>query len=281
MQKLFVTDIDDTLSVGETVSDEVIQACSKLRSAGWDIIIATGRSYETALGHIRSVGAKYPAILCNGGEVKTPNGEEVFSTYIAPALAERVLKFLWHLPVEIQLTGKRNIYCRRADRETIRFYGERKKPISFITEPTVPEPVYRVGMWLEEKDMDYIEGILRKEFESEAEICSGGPKFMDVLPKGISKGSALSRLLSEFLPPTVSEPKLIVAAGDHQNDLELLKMADIAVIPANAHRALFEHADIVMPLATEHGVSVLIEHLLSDDFKLDPERRGKNPLVLA
>ena len=48
--KLFITDIDDTLSIGEAVADEVREACSRLRSSGWEIMVATGRTYGTARG---------------------------------------------------------------------------------------------------------------------------------------------------------------------------------------------------------------------------------------
>ena len=40
--KLFITDIDDTLSIGEAVADEVRETCSRLRSAGWEIMVVMG-----------------------------------------------------------------------------------------------------------------------------------------------------------------------------------------------------------------------------------------------
>ena len=42
--KLFVTDIDDTLSVGETVSEEVKEACARLKDNGWDIMKKSSRT---------------------------------------------------------------------------------------------------------------------------------------------------------------------------------------------------------------------------------------------
>ncbi len=39
--KLLVTDIDETLSRGESVSPEVERACARLRENGWSLMVAT------------------------------------------------------------------------------------------------------------------------------------------------------------------------------------------------------------------------------------------------
>ena len=75
--KLFVTDIDETLSVGETVSEEVRDACARLRNNDWDIMIATGRTFGTAKYHMRAAYASQPAILYDGGRIMTLLGEEI------------------------------------------------------------------------------------------------------------------------------------------------------------------------------------------------------------
>ena len=77
--KLFITDIDDTLSVGEAVADEVRGACSRLRGAGWEIMVATGRTYSTARGHMEAIGVTHPSILYNGGRIVDPSGRPLYS----------------------------------------------------------------------------------------------------------------------------------------------------------------------------------------------------------
>ena len=75
-------------------------------------------------------------------------------------------------------------------------------------------------------------------------IVSGGGswRFVDVLPVGIDKGSALLRL-PELLEDSFPEsPICRVAAGDSMNDEALLAVADMAIMPGNAQPDLLEWA---------------------------------------
>lgn len=263
--KLFITDIDDTLSVGEVVADEVREACSRLSGAGWDLMIATGRTHSTARGHMEAIGVTCPSILYNGGRIVDPRGRPLYSRLMENGLANRILQYVWTLPLELQVSGDEHIGCRETDVETRRFFAN-TGPIHLLTEPVAAEPVFRICLWMDARLMPEVERDLRERFGHEAEICPGGPQFMDIQPLGVSKGSALDRLLSE-LP---ARPEVIVAAGDHCNDRELLRRADVAASPANAHEALLREADLIIPPATEGGIRTLIDHILSPDFSPAP-----------
>ena len=263
--KLFITDIDDTLSVGEVVADEVREACSRLRDAGWDVMVATGRTYSTARGHMEAIGVTRPSILYNGGRIVAPDGRPLYSRLMERDLANRILEHVWTLPLELQVSGDEHIGCRETDAETRRFFAG-VGPIRLVTEPVVTEPVFRICLWMDSRLMPEVERDLRDRFGSEAEVCPGGPQFMDIQPLGVSKGAALDRLLAE-LP---ERPEVIVAAGDHCNDRELLRRADVAASPANAHVTLLREADLVIPPAAECGVRTLIDHILSPDFSPRP-----------
>jgi Cof subfamily protein (haloacid dehalogenase superfamily) len=285
--KLFVTDIDDTLSVGETVSQEVRDACTRLRNHGWEIMIATGRIFGTAKVHMEAAGVTQPCILYDGARLMTPKGmtprgKEVRSSPFDPSIAGDLLDFLWSF-AEIQVVGDEIVRCRKSDLETIRFYRAAGIPVEFIASPTVPGPVYRIGLWLESENLPDIEGKVKAAFGSRAEVVSGGPKFLDILPKGVSKG----RALKEFVAALPQRPEVIVAAGDHKNDLTMLRYADVAVVPSNASQEVLPLAHIVMPEAAQNGISALADHLLSSDFSVSfssgfsvSKTRQGSPLVL-
>lgn len=259
--KLLVTDIDETLSVGETVSDEVRSACSRLREAGWDIMIATGRTFGTAKNHMQAAGATQPAILYDGSRTMSVDGREIRSSLFDAPLAEKILRYLWDLPVEVQITGDEIIRCRESDRETTRFYREAGVPVYHISEPAAEGPVYRIGLWLKPEETAPLEEHLQAAFD-DVEVTAGGAAFLDILPAGVSKGSALER----FVAALPERPEIIVAAGDHRNDLTMLRYADVAAVPRNAGSDILSVADVIIPPATEHGISTLADHLLSSDF---------------
>ena len=271
--KLFITDIDDTLSVGEVVADEVQKACARLRNAGWDLMVATGRTYNTARRHMEAIGVTCPSILYNGGRIVAPGGRPLHTHLMEGDLANRILEYVWTLPLELQVSGDENIGCRETDAETRRFFAG-VGPIRLLTEPVATEPVFRICLWMEARLMPEVEWDLRRRFGGEAEICPGGPQFMDIQPLGVSKGSALDRLLAG-LPDF---PEVIVAAGDHCNDRELLRRADFAASPSNAHESLLREADLVIPPAAEHGLRTLIDRILAPDFSVPEAKKRRFPI---
>jgi len=262
VRKLFVTDIDDTLSAGETVPEEVKQACLRLKNSGWDIMIATGRSFGTAKNHIRAASATQPAILCDGSRLMSLNGKEIRSSLLNISNVDKLLDAIWNMPMEIQITGDEIIYCREGDEETARFYSQAGVPVHYIETPRATAPVYRVGLWLKPEKLPAVESEIKKLFGDIFEITSGGVSFLDVLPKGVSKGSTLSQFVSG-LP---KRPEVIVAAGDHNNDLTMLRYADFAAAPRNASPSVLSVADFIMPRADERGICSLIDHILSPEF---------------
>jgi Cof subfamily protein (haloacid dehalogenase superfamily) len=271
VQKLFVTDIDETLSVGEVVSEEVKEACKRLKSSGWDIMIATGRTFGTAKNHIRAASATQPAILYDGARVMGLNGEEIRSSLLDPCNVEKLLDAIWNMPFEIQITGDEVIYCRESDEETTRFYAQAGVPVYYVEVPRAPAPVYRVGLWIDPEKLQAVESEIKKFFADVFEITPGGAAFLDVLPKGVSKGSALS----SFVAGLPKRPEIIVAAGDHDNDLAMLRYADFAAAPVNASPSVLSAADFVMPTVDEHGMCSLIGHILSPEF--ENSHRGECP----
>ena len=260
--KLFVTDIDDTLSVGEVVSEEVKQACLRLKSSGWDIMIATGRSFGTAKNHIKAASATQPAILCDGSRLMSLNGEEIRSSLLDIANVDKLLGAIWNMPFEIQITGDEEICCRKSDEETTYFYQRAGVPVRHIKAPITGAPMYRIGLWINPEKLPAVENEIKKLFGDIVEVTSGGVAFLDILPKGVSKGGTLSYFVSS-LP---KRPDIIVAAGDYNNDLTMLQYADFAAAPYNASPDILAIADFVMPKANEHGICSLVDYVLSPGF---------------
>ncbi|MDR2175992.1 MAG: Cof-type HAD-IIB family hydrolase [Synergistaceae bacterium] len=261
--RLLVTDIDETLSVGETVSAEVRDACACLRRGGWDIMIATGRIFGAARKHMEAASVSQPSIFYDGCRLMDLDGTELHSTLLSPALAMEILEFLWPLPLEFQIAGDEAVCCRESDLETIRFYRQSGVPIRYVSAPFAEEPVYRIGLWLAPEKLPAVVRQLKDAFGCRAEVSSGGTAFADILPKGVSKGAALER----FIATLPERPEIVVAAGDNENDLTMLRFADMAAVPRNAAPALLPLAGFVMPTALEHGLGALAEYLLSSDFQ--------------
>ena len=83
------------------------------------------------------------------------------------------------------------------------------------------------------------------ESQCEFNIIKGSPDpfFVEFLPSGLSKGSALEALATK-LGLSVSEE--VAAFGDGDNDAEMLRVAAIGVAMRNAKQKAKEAADIVI-----------------------------------
>lgn len=266
--KLLVTDIDATLSVGETVSREVVAACRKLRAHGWEIMVATGRTLQSALSHIAQISALDTAIVYDGARCMKTDGTEILGFELSESDAREILEFGWQHDAEVQVTCDELVCCRASDKATRSFCEGTNLAWSALNE-RAHEPkfgdvgrIFRVAFWNEDPSaICFLEEEMDKKFGGRFEITRGGEKFLDILAPGVSKGSALERLISGG---HIEKPDFIAAAGDHLNDYELLRAADLSAAPRNCAGEILKLADFVMPSAQEHGMKFLVEHLLGD-----------------
>ncbi|MGM9947121.1 Cof-type HAD-IIB family hydrolase [Floccifex sp.] len=79
--------------------------------------------------------------------------------------------------------------------------------------------------------------------------------WMEIMPKGVNKGKALKTICQRNSIPLES----VVAFGDAQNDISMLKEAGISVAMGNAFSEVKEIADYVTPSNNENGIGVFID----------------------
>lgn len=82
-----------------------------------------------------------------------------------------------------------------------------------------------------------------------AEVVFSGGQYLDLLPTGVHKGTALLHAAALAAEPGQPRPG-IIAAGDSMNDKEMLRVADLAILPANADKSLRGWARRTIPHKT-------------------------------
>ena len=80
---------------------------------------------------------------------------------------------------------------------------------------------------------------------------------MEILPKNINKGVSIHKF-SELFGIDINK---IVAVGDFENDVEMIKEAGVGVAVSNACPAAKEVADIVTVSNEEHAIAKVIEDI--------------------
>ena len=82
--------------------------------------------------------------------------------------------------------------------------------------------------------------------------------FIEVVPLGVDKGAALAWLAQHFDIPREE----VLAAGDQENDLAMIKWAGVGVAMGNATPPVQKVADWIAPPVTEDGAAVLLERFV-------------------
>ncbi len=102
-----------------------------------------------------------------------------------------------------------------------------------------------------ERIMPYI-----NETHPELGTVYGSSWIIDIIRPGMSKGLALKYIKENFL-----QDKIVIAAGDGDNDVTMLKEADIACVVANGTPAALQEADVVFEKASVPLMPQLIRWL--------------------
>jgi len=264
--KWIVLDLDGTVIYDDRVPPDVARSAELLKSSGWSLIVATGRILAGALRHIRSLGALWPSIVYDGARVMDPKSGAVYFERRMPAdVAREVLRLGFDFPLEVQVYGDEAVRCRPSDLLSIAYF----KSLDVKLEPVllssdIKDDVFRILYFGKPALVAKLKGMLEGSLSGKVNITLAGDDFLDVLPLGTSKGSALAELkkLSGL------NDVYVVGVGDHMNDLEMLGICDFKVAPEDAVSDILEMADLVIPPASRKGFCALADFLLSRDFKI-------------
>lgn len=91
--------------------------------------------------------------------------------------------------------------------------------------------IYKVNVMDTKEVLAELYPILSEKFSHRLTVSRAGYSAIEIMPFGTSK----ARLLREYLDERFDERVMLCALGDHDNDIEMLSMADLPVCPSNAN----------------------------------------------
>ena len=259
--KLFVSDLDGTmLPDGNVVSAENIAAVRCAVEAGVTVTIATGRMFEAALPVARALGVDVPIISYNGGLIKSPSGRVYEEHTVDPALAHDIIAFCKERGWYIQsYSGGVLRYVEACDES--RFYENSQKLTGKAVgwDGLFAHTEGNCKLLLVTKELSVtlarVEAVLAA-FGERVDVMRSADCLIEIVPKGISKASAL-RSLAEKLGIAIEET---MAIGDAYNDLPMLKAAGKSIAMGNAFPEIKEVTDYETLTCEENGLAAAIYH---------------------
>ena len=260
-----ITDLDGTfLPASKVPLPRDLAAVRRFEAAGGLFTIATGRTIEASKRYPLELGLKSPMIVYNGCGIYDAAAERLLYLHPLPDKARdytrRVVQEMPHAGCEVLCAESTWVVNNTpAEQEHVKicgvtpFYGTADEVEGTWLKVLFAMPSAQIPAFI-----DYID---RCGFE-DVDFIRSERRFYEMLPKGVSKGSALTAYRS--LPGM--EGHTFIAVGDFDNDIEMLRAADIAVCPKNAADSAKACADIVLSRTCEEGaMEELIDRLLAGE----------------
>ena len=262
-------DLDGTLfDHTGSVSARNRDAIRRYTQAGGLFAIATGRCPGNMAEYLDGVAYNAPSIVLNGAAVFDSGRDRFLYTQFADseAIAEVLFECRAHHPsLDLQVYTERDILYVSPEETVDRLFFELHRSSHFVSiEEALRKPWFKSLLFGDRGELREIEAFLTAKgladrFDrvyASTDIVPGS-EYLELLPKGINKGTALTvcRGLDCYRGRT------LIAVGDYNNDLELLAAADIAASPANANDAIKAITDIFLPSNNDSAIAALIDRL--------------------
>ena len=233
-QLALLTDLDGTLlKHDKTVSERDARAIADFRQKGGKFSIATGRGLQASRTYLEQFLPDYPAVLYNGCALYDYGTEKfVYQATLPKETKELVEELIEHFPdVGAEFLRAEGVFPVHDSPYERKHLEITKIPFAMydINEIAAQECFKVLFAGSPERIGELIDFMNENaRFDIVTRVRSH-EWFVEFLPKGISKGSALHEL-RKFLP----QGTVFGATGDFDNDAKMLEVADISGCPSTA-----------------------------------------------
>lgn len=274
--RLIALDMDGTLLLSDhrTLPQENIEAIRRADAAGIRVCICTGRMLEDASDFIHRLDLPCMIIAANGARASDgplPEGHVLLRRSFAPADAHRVLDAL--LPFGLMVNGFEDGLVSTVQDGTGRIYHLAERglmPARYGAQALRAAAdrglmkIFAVGRTTGTGDDDDARIAAAREAVRaampQAQITSSAPGNLEIMPEGVSKGTALAAVAQQM----GLTREHVMAVGDAANDIPMLEYAVHSVAMGNATPDVLVACRYRTATNDEMGVARIIDRVLSD-----------------
>ncbi|HEY3285440.1 MAG TPA: Cof-type HAD-IIB family hydrolase [Armatimonadota bacterium] len=257
--RLVAVDLDETL-LGEDhrVSPGNYDAVQRLKAAGVEVVIASGRMHENTTSFAQELGLGGPIVSYNGAMVKELSSGEVYyhmplPSQHADAIVDYANEHGHHLNYYLddclyvrEKTKWSDLYSSRTGSivhpvgDLVQFRGRTPTKIILLDSPDM------TGRLLKE---------MADRWRNELYVTITNPEYLEFMCAGVSKAVGLAAI-GERLGIGAQD---MAAFGDSYNDIPMLRYCGLGVAMGNAHDEVKRSADQVAPRHSEDGFALAVE----------------------
>lgn len=267
MIKLIALDLDGTLLTSDkTISDVNKKAIQDAKNAGIKVVLCTGRPLKGIANYLEELdllGEEDYSITYNGGLIqKNKSGEILYQKAHSTEDMEYCYQETYRVGLPLVMIDLHYVYETIYPENRISLYPGVMKAIPFKqANPSEFEDNHQFNkavLCIDEEILDEASQQLPAAFYDRFTCVKSRKYLLEVLPKDVSKGSALEHL-AEILGMTTDN---MMACGDEENDLSMLTTVGFPVAMENGTDEVKEVAALITLTNDQNGVAHAIRHIL-------------------
>jgi len=257
--RMIVTDLDGTLLNGSfQISPENKEALQAAAAKGVLVTLATGRMYRSARPYALELGLNAPIITYNGAVVKSTGGDVLFASYLEAAAAKAVLQYCFQRSWYVQLYQGGDLYYAAATAAALAYEqsagikGMAVGQAGMLARATAAPKLLAVAP--DSLRTDAMVAELAAAFPGKIAVMKSSPLYIEVIAPGVSKAAAMLSLAAAH----GIRADEIMALGDSNNDLSMLRAAGLGIAMGNAAESVKQIADAVTTDCEADGVAAAV-----------------------
>lgn len=272
MYKLVATDLDGTLVTDDKkLMEQTIQTIQKAVEKNIKIVLSSARSFYRLESYIDKLDLRKKGqyTICFNGAMIVEN----FSQKVQNAKhleKEEILEIISlgkNLQIPMMLYAKEQNYVeeipdillKNKNAKGIRYQIGSFEKIDFNQEENY---IYRIAFIDTFERINDIRKKIPLEFFQKYEITSSSSQYIEFVKKGIKKSEAIKFIIEQC---HIKQSE-VIAIGDSENDIEMLKFAGLGVAVENANFDVKENANFITTSNNQNGVGKVIEtFILQED----------------
>ena len=240
--KLWISDIDGTLiNYDGSYTNEMMSTIEKVKNKGVKIVIATGRMFMGAEYAAKKFNLNTPVVCYQGAVVRTKN-EILWQATINNNIATDIVDYLRKKNIHTHIYNDDTLYVEDDNKRIMDEYcngrGTTYKYIKNFNELSFKNIPKILGVIENDVEMQKIKKELKEKYKGILTIVQSAKNYLEITDIKASKGSALNFLKKYW---NLSDDE-VIASGDQDNDIELLKNAGIGISVGNSSPELLKVA---------------------------------------
>lgn len=256
-KNLLFTDLDGTLFNSESeISKEMHDALKAMTDRGHKFVICSGRPLPSIMERINLLNldfSNFYVISNNGGLIYDVAAKsKLYEAKLEPSIIAEVEILCKEAGIHIHSYTEKEIVGYDEDEE-VKFYRSRIHMPFIKTESLadyLKDGAYKLQIihLSDRSKLENLRDLILCKLSDSVDAFFSNDKYLEILPKGVSKGIAVKYLTAYLSMPIAHS----FAAGDDENDIPMIEAAGTGIAMANAKEKVKATANIVTKEDNDH-----------------------------